>query len=185
MAQLILVRHGQTEWNKQKRVQGTLDIPLSADGKEEAQKISDELAKFEIKALYSSPVSCSLSTACEIATPHRSLKVKKIKELNELNQGVWQGLLLKDIKKRYKKQYNIWKTSPISGRPPKGESLKDAYDRTVSALHKIIDKHKGESVCLVSHDIVLSIIKCYLKNIDIEKIRDFTPQKAWWEVIEI
>jgi len=183
MAQLILVKHGETDWNKQNRVQGTLDIPLNSEGEKEAMRICGELSKFKISAVYSSPVSCSLSTAHEIAAP-RKLKVKKINELNELNQGVWQGLLLKDIKKRYKRQYNIWKSSPASGRPPKGESIPDAYDRAVSAVHKIVDKHKDESICVVSGDMILSIIKCYLKNVNPERIWKFIPGKPW-EVFEL
>ncbi|MEE9499937.1 MAG: histidine phosphatase family protein [Candidatus Omnitrophota bacterium] len=183
MAQLILVRHGETDWNKQKRVQGALDIPLNCEGGEEARRISNELSGFKIDAVYSSPVSCSCSTAHEIATTH-SLKVKKIYELNELNHGVWQGLLLKDIKKRYKKQYNTWKSFPTSVRPPKGESVRVAYDRAVSAMHKIVDRHKNESICIVSGDIILSIIKCYLKNIDLERVWKFTPGEPW-EVFEL
>src|SRR4030042_6242033 len=146
MSQLILVRHGQTDWNKQNRVQGALDIPLNDEGIREAQKISEELSKFKIDNIYSSPASCSFSTATEIALPH-NLTVKKCDEFSELNQAVWQGLLLDDIKKRYKRQYNLWKTSPTSARFPRGESLRGAYDRAVSAIHKMIDKHKDEVIC--------------------------------------
>ncbi len=184
MAQLILVRHGQTEWNKQKRIQGSLDIPLNNEGEKEARRFTIELSKFKINRVYSSPASCSFSTACEIAAPHK-VKVKKLKELRELNHGVWEGLLLADIKKRYKKQYSIWKTSPASGKPPKGETLREAYDRSISAVHKIIDKHKGENICIVSHDLVLSLIKCYLKNIDLDKVWNFIAEKSWWEVLDI
>ncbi|MBL7156693.1 MAG: histidine phosphatase family protein [Candidatus Omnitrophica bacterium] len=184
MAQLILIRHGQTNWDREKRVQGALDIPLNAEGEKEAQKISVELSKFKIDNIYSSPVSCSVSTAREIAIPH-NIKIKKLNELNELNHGVWQGLCIKDIKKRYKKQYNIWKLSPTSGRPPKGESIRDAYDRAISIMHKIVDKHKGEDTCLVSGGIILSLIKCYIKNADVEHIWKITPEEAWWEAFEL
>ena len=183
MAQLILVRHGETDWSRQNRVQGTLDIPLNGDGEDEARRISDGLSEFEIHAVYSSPASCSFCTAQEIATS-RSLKVKKMNELKELNHGVWQGLLVKDIKKRYKKQYSIWKSSPTSSRPPSGESMRDACDRAVSAMHKIVDRHKDESVCLVSGCMVLSIIKCYLKNVELDKIWKFVPGKSW-EVFQL
>ncbi len=184
MTQLILVCHGQTDWDKEKRIQGALDIPLNDTGKREAQEISGMLLKFKISAVYSSPVACSLSTASEISAPHK-LKVKKTDNLKELNQGLWQGLRLSDVKKRYKKQYNTWKVSPASGQPPKGESGKDAYDRAARAVHKIIDKHKGETVCVVSGDIILSMIKGHFKEMDIEKIWSATPKKTWWEVLEI
>ena len=184
MAKLILVRHGQTDWKKQNRVQGSLDIPLNNEGTEEAKALASELSKQKIDAIYSSPSSCCFSTACEIATPHK-LKVKKINELSELNQGVWQGLLLSSIKKRYKKQYSIWKTTPTAGRPPNGESLRDACDRTISLMHKIVDKHKDESICFVSGEMVLSIIKCYLKNLDLDKMWQFTSEKTRWEAFQL
>jgi len=184
MAKLILVRHGQTDWDKENRIKGSVDLPLNNDGKEEAQKISNELSKLKIKVVYSSCSSCSFSTATEIAEKHK-VKVKKMKELNEFNHGIWQGLLTENVKKRYKKQYSIWRTSPTQGKPPKGETLRDAYERAVCAMHKIVDKHKGENICFVSGDIVLSLMKCHLKNVDLENIWKFVPQKTWWEVIEI
>lgn len=184
MAQLILVRHGETDWDKDNRVRGALDIPLNAEGTKEACRISAELSPLEIHVVYSSPASCSFSTACEIAAPHK-LKVKKTDELIEVNHGVWQGLLVEEIKKRYKKQYHCWRTSPASGRPPKGESIREAYDRTISAMHKIIDKHKNENVCIVSGDTTLSIIRCCLKNADLKEIWSFIPGKIWWEVFQL
>ena len=184
MAKLILVRHGQTNWDKEKRVQGTLDIPLNNEGEKDAQKLAAELSKLKIDTLYSSPAACSLSTANEIASC-RKLKVKKRKEFSELNHGVWRGLLVKDVKKRYKKQYNAWKSSPTSVTPPNGESTKDACDRTISAVRKLTDKHKGENICIVSHDIALSLIKCYFKSMDVEKMWEFIPGKTRWESIEI
>ena len=105
MAKLILIRHGQTDWSNQRRVQGSLDIPLNNEGKKEAQEIAGELSKLEISAVYSGPESCNVATANEIAVPHR-VRVQKVRALSELNHGVWQGLLEEDIKKRYKKQYN-------------------------------------------------------------------------------
>jgi len=184
MTQLVLVCHGQTDWDKEKRVQGALDIPLNDVGKKEAQEISDKLSKFKISAVYSSPVACSFSTASEIAAPHK-LKVKKADNLKELNQGFWQGLRLSDVKRRYKKQYNTWKISPAFGQPPKGESGKDAYDRAVCAAHKIIDKHRDETVCVVSGDIILSMIKDHFKETDAKKVWSAIPSKTWWEVLEV
>jgi len=184
MGKLILVRHGQTNWDKENRLQGSLDIPLNDEGRKEAEEIASKLSKFKINAVYSSPTSCSLSTANEIASLN-NLKVKKVKELIEFNHGVWQGLLLSDIKKRYKRQYNSWKVSPTSGCPPKGESVKDAYDRAVSIMHKIIDKNKGQTVCVVSGNIFLSVLKCYLKHMDLDKMWKFVPGKTWWDVFEI
>lgn len=183
MTKLILVRHGGTDWEKEKRIRGAVDIPLNNEGTKDAQKISAELAKTKIDAVYSSYASCSFSTAGEIAKS-RNLKVKKIHELKELDLGLWQGLCVTDVRKRYKKQYASWRNSPTSVQPPNGESAKDAFDRTISALHKIVDRHKDGNVCVVSGSMTLSIMSCYLKNVDIETIWKSLPERAWWEAIE-
>jgi len=184
MTKLILVKYCQTCWNKENRLQGAVNIPLNSEGIKEARKISDELRGFDIEGLYSGSTLCSVSTANEIAKP-RKVKVKKISELNELNHGVWQGLYMKDIKKRYKKQYSIWKTSPVSGCLPQGETMSKAYDRAVSAVHKIIDRHKGEDVCIVSGSVILSLIKCNFRNIDLTNIWKAALDKKTWEAIDL
>lgn len=185
MTKIILVRHGETDWCKSpRRVRGSVDIPLNAEGQKEAEKIADELSKLKIDAIYSGDATCNVSTASEIAALHK-LKVKKISELNELNLGNWQGLLLDDIKKRHKKQYSAWKSSPSSGHPPGGESARDGYDRAVSALHKLIGRHTGRNICVVSGSITLSIIKSHLKNSNLEKTWQSIPEKTWWEVVEL
>ena len=79
----------------------------------------------------------------------------------------------------------MWKTTPTASRPPNGESVGEAYDRTISLMHKIVDKHKEESICFVSGEIAISIIKCYLKNLDLDKIWKFASEKTQWEVFEL
>lgn len=182
MTKLVIVRSGSTDWNTNKRIQGTVDVPLNRDGRATAEKISSELAGVEIDAVYSSCLSRSYETARIIATRH-ALKPKKLKELNELNQGLWQGLCEGEIRKRYRKQYSLWRTSPFSTKPPRGEGIKDAYDRVINVVQKIIDKNKGQTVCLVAHEVVIALIKCHLNN-DINTIWQTVPGIGSWEVIE-
>jgi len=184
MTKVILVRHGETEWCAQKRIRGSIDIPLNNEGEKEAQAISRALSKHNIKAVYSSPAACSLATASEIAAHHK-VKVHKLPDLKELNLGLWQGLLLKDIKRRYKKQYSTWRNAPTSAQPPGGESTREAYDRALSAMHKLIDKNKDNDICVVSGSITLSIIKCHLKNMNLEEMWKSIPEKTWWETLNI
>lgn len=188
MTRLILVVPGVTDWSKTGRIMGQMDIPLNAEGKQQTQTIIAGLANLKgikaITALYSSQLSRSFETASEIGSIFK-LKVNKLSELNEFNQGVWQGLLEKQIEKRYKKLYTIWKTSPLSTTPPKGESLKDAYDRIISAVQKIVDKHKNQAICIIAHEMVYAIIKCHYKEIEITNIWDHLPKNASWEALEI
>lgn len=184
MTTLIIVRSCTTDWNKTKRIQGTVDVPLNEEGKAAAEKISSQLSNLEINCIFSSSLSRSFETAQVIARNH-SIKTKKIKELNALNRGLWQGLCVDEIKKRYKKQYSLWMSSPFSTKPPKGEGLKEAYDRVVNTVQKIIDKHKNGIICIVSHNIVISLIKCHFTGQDINKIWSVVPGIGAWEKIEI
>jgi len=188
MTHLILVRHGKTDWNKDGRVQGQLDIPLNSEGKEQIQAIISGLANLKgikrIDALYSSRLSRSVETASGIGRVY-GLKIGKLGELNELNQGVWQGLLEKQIKVRHKKLYSIWKTKPSSTKPPKGEAMAEAYTRVMSAVKKLVKRHTGKTVCIVTHEIVSAIIKCYYKKIEVDKIWENIPKNATLEMLEI
>jgi len=113
------------------------------------------------------------------------LKPKRLKELNELDQGLWQGLCEEDIKKRYKKQYGLWRSSPFSTKPPQGEDMKDAYDRIISAVHKIADKYRNGTICIVCHELVISIIKCHFTGQDASEMWNMRPKTGSWEILEI
>ncbi|NQU73113.1 MAG: histidine phosphatase family protein [Candidatus Omnitrophica bacterium] len=188
MTHLILVRHGQTDWNNDNRVQGQLDIPINSNGKRQIASIISGLAHLKgiksIDALYSSQLSRSWETAEAIGKTF-NLKIKKLAELNELNQGVWQGLLEQQIMKRYKKTYAIWKENPVATIPPKGEGIKDAHDRIIPVVQKLIDKHSDGNICIVVHEIVSLIIKSHYMKIDIKKIWQDPPKNASWEILDI
>ena len=184
MTRIILVRHGQTDWNNVGRIQGEVDVPLNNEGLKQAKGIASQLSVEKIDAIFSSELSRSSMTAEEIARRHK-LKVKKLKELNELNQGLWQGLLLEEVKKRYKKQYNLWRLDPTFVQPPKGESIKDVYDRVISLVQKLIDRFYDKTICIVSHEIIMGLIQCHFKGVDLKNIWEFTPKIASWEIIDV
>ena len=184
MTRLILVRHGETDWNNIDRIQGEVDVPLNSVGLKQAKDITAQLKGERISAIFSSELSRSFVTAEEIGRSHR-LKVRRMKELNELNQGLWQGLLLTEVKKRYKKQYNLWRSDPTLVQPPKGESLKDVYDRVISLVQKLVDRFPNKTICIVSHEIIAGLIKCHFSSLDLKELWSFTPKKGTKEIIEI
>jgi len=183
MTRLILIRCAITDWNKVRRIQGTIDVPLNDDGKIAAVKLGQELSRIHMDALYSSLLLRSMQTA-EIIGQQCGLKVNKRKELNELDQGLWQGLFLEDIKKRHKKQYGIWKSSPLATKPPQGEGVKDAIDRIAGIVKKITDKHRDQTVGIVSHEVVIALIKCICSGRDVKDMWDVMPGVGTWEVVE-
>ena len=184
MTKIILVRHGQTAWTSENRIQGWLDIKLNEKGLRQAKKIAKELKRKKIDAIYSSELSRAYETASIIARSHK-LKVKRDTNLNELNQGKWQGLLVKEAKDAYKELYRRWEEEPLSVRPFGGESIPDLYERALYVLREITKKYPKGKVVIVGHKVINSVIKCYSLGINLSDVWKLLPKEASWEEIKI
>lgn len=184
MTRIILVRHGQTLWTPINRIQGWLDIGLDKKGRAQAEKLARELARKRIDAIYSSTLSRSYETARTIAEPHK-LEVKKDINLNELNQGKWQGLLVKKVREKYKELYRKWELEPLSVRPPGGESILELYERARHVVREIARKYPGGRVIIVGHKVIDAVIKCYCLSINLSKVWEILPEIANWEELKI
>ena len=145
MTKLILVRHGETDWNPVNRIQGWLDIPLNAEGIRQAEKLAAELSGMKIVAIYSSPLKRAWQTAQAIAEKQH-LGIKKISALKEINQGKWQGLLVSEAKSKDRELYSRWLCKPLEAKPPQGESLEEVSQRTERACQRIVNDHPQETV---------------------------------------
>lgn len=184
MTRLILICHGQTDWELAGRIQGEVDIPLNDQGHRQAKALAGQLRKMKADAVYSSALSRSYETACEIAKPHK-LKVKPLNSLNEINQGLWQGMLVVDAKKKHKKLYSKWESNPLSSKPPKGEGIKEAYDRVITEVEKLLARHKDETICIVSHKLINTLIKSHFLSLDLNKVWELSPGSGTWELLEV
>jgi len=158
-------------------------VPLNDIGKKEAFNVAEQLKNKDISCVYSSCLSRAVETAGTIGNA-LNLKPVAMKELNEMNQGVWQGLLLKGIKKRFTKKYKAWKQSPLSTNPPEGETLKDVLARSIFAINKIAEKQSGD-ICIVSHEIMLGCIKCYFMNLDLNTIWKQSLKSGTFEILKV
>lgn len=184
MTRLILVRHGETDWSRENRIQGWLDIPLNDKGRRQAIQLANELGRFKIDILYSSPLSRSYETAREIARL-QNIKVRKLSALRELNQGIWQGLLVEEARKRYRKTYTCWEDSPLSVSPPKGETIEALRNRVISVVNRLINKHRDRTICLVAHKVINAVIKSHYLKLDLNKLWQILPEEGTWEVLDI
>ena len=162
--QILVVRAGSTEYDRQRRVQGTLDVPLSADGRAELGHVVEELRDHEIDAIYVSPNQSSTESA-EMLADALDLKSKKLDKLYNLDQGLWQGMLIEDVKTKQPKVYRQWQEQPETVCPPGGETVASAKQRIVEVLERIVKKHKGGTVALVVPDPLASII-CHVLRRD-------------------
>lgn len=150
LSRFLLVRHGQTSWNKNNKYQGQTNIPLNDIGKEQAYHISKRLAKEKLNAVYSSDLDRAIETAHIIAKPH-NLEVIPTEDMREINFGSWEGYNFEQIMRIWPEQYQKWINDPWNYNPPGGESLGELTRRVKNFMLKTAARHPGQNVLVVSH----------------------------------
>ncbi|UCD08396.1 MAG: histidine phosphatase family protein [Dehalococcoidales bacterium] len=164
MTELLLVRHGETEWNAGEIFRGRADVSLNEKGVVQAKQLGEYLKNSRLEAVYSSPLQRAVCTAEKIAKPH-SLDVRIDPALIDMDYGEWQGMPLAEVRKIYKNLYIKWVRSPENVKFPGGEDLDNVKNRSVATVNKIVKEHKG-SVVLVSHRVVNKVLICFLMGLD-------------------
>lgn len=156
---LFLVRHGETAWNQQRRVQGGgSDIPLTPRGQEQARRVAQALQGEGIEALYSSPLSRARSTAQAIAEA-LSLPVTVMEEFEEMDTGDLDGLTFESLPRDHPDFWQEWRLGTGSLRWPGGESLEEMGERTWRGVLRLQEKHPQGTVAVVAHTFtVLTIL---------------------------
>jgi len=161
MLEIILVRHGKTDWNVGRRVMGRRPIPLNQVGRQEATRITMALTGISIDAIYTSPIRRALETARIIARG-RSLRVGHAEELSEIDYGEWVGRTFDEIS--FEPAYQIYHKTPKKLQPPGGEKIIAVQKRAVRFVEKLKKKHKKGRVIVVSHaDVIKTILLHYLR----------------------
>ena len=161
---IILARHGETEWNIEEVFRGRVDVELNEIGIKQAELLAEYLSDCKIEAVYSSPLKRALKTAETIASYHK-LRVEIAPGLIDLDFGKWQGLCLKEVKKKYKELYAEWVNHPERVKIPDGESLNDVRERAIAVIDSVIAKYR-ETAVLVSHRVVNKVLICALLGPD-------------------
>lgn len=162
---LHLTRHGQTEWNLEKRMQGHKDSPLTSLGVLQAEWLQERLKAVQFDAVYSSSSPRALRTAQIVAGDNRS-PVRPIDELKEINMGLWEGQQIEIIEKQYAQAYFDFFNNPHLYQPTgTGETYAQLMNRVIPAIDTILAKHTGEKVLIVTHRITLKTIMSYYGNI--------------------
>ncbi len=164
MAEIILARHGETEWNVEEMFRGRIDVELNETGIKQAGLLANYLSNVKIDAIYSSPLKRALRTAETIAQYHQ-LEVEIAPGLIDLDFGKWQGLLRQEVQDKYEGLYTEWANHPERVKLPGGESLDDVRDRTMAVVNEVIAKYEGTAV-IVSHRVVNKVLICVLLGLD-------------------
>jgi len=164
MTEIILVRHGETEWNVAEVFRGRIDIELNQTGIKQAELLAEYLSKRRIDAIYSSPLRRAVKTA-EVITGYHKLDIEIAPELIDMDFGKWQGLPHQEVKDKYKELYTEWISRPDKVKMPSGESLDDVRERAMTVVNDVIAKYQG-TVVLVSHRVVNKVLICTLLGLD-------------------
>ncbi len=164
MQNILLIRTGRTDFDTQSRVQGMLDLPLCEEGWQQVAALAESLPIDEVEALYAGPDRATQQTA-ELVSISLHQKVKVNKNLHNLNLGLWQGMLIEEVKSKQPRIYKQWLEHPETVCPPEGESLQAAQDRLQAVLDKLEKKHKTGTVALVLPEPLASLL-CRLLRAD-------------------
>ena len=167
---LILVRHGETQWNRENRVVGFADIGLNDEGWKQVKRLALALKEEKVDAIYSSPLSRAWETAQEIARFHNG-EVKADDAFKEMDAGELDGLTYDDMRDRYGELIKRWFREPASVTMPGGEALASVQERAWLAVERIREKHPDGAVMVVSHNFVIMCIICKALGIDLSQFR--------------
>ncbi len=157
MLKLLLVRHGQTRWNVERRIQGWLDSELTPLGVRQAEWLRERLRETDLAAIYASPLGRARRTA-GIVRDGRDLSIRIVPELKEIGFGELEGLAAADILAEHPDFFAEFRQAPHLYQPVSGESYTDLRDRVIPAMDTIIGHHESGTLLVVSHGCALRVI---------------------------
>ena len=171
-ARVILVRHGETDWNLQGRFQGQIDIPLNENGKSQAFSVQKFLKSVKLDKAFSSSMQRPIQTAKIILECHPKVKLINESNLIEIGHGLWEGKLESDINKQWPDLLKDWQTKPETVQMPEGETIKNVWERATASWEKICSSLSlNETALVVAHDAVNKTILCNLLGL--------SPSNIW------
>jgi broad specificity phosphatase PhoE len=148
LTEILLARHGETDWNRESRFQGHADPPLNELGRQQAAELAEALAQERLAAVYSSPLRRALETAQVVAGRH-GLEALPVEGLREVDVGSWQALTRDEVERRFPEQFRRWLDY---GRGwDDGESYEEMGERVLAALDELVARHNGERIVAVTH----------------------------------
>ena len=176
---ILLIRHGETDWNRIHRFQGRSDLPLNQKGREQARALALALKDEHITAIHSSPLVRALETARLIKAFHPSSPLFEEEGLMEMDLGDFEGMEALHWASQYPDFRKNWEKDPASVTMPGGESLQEVQTRVIDTLEHITQHYSPESTLLIcSHNFVIIAILCYALEISFDRFRECRQETA-------
>ncbi len=182
---ILLVRHGETAWNRDGRYQGRTDVPLSPDGEMQVRLLGVRLREIEIDLAISSPLSRARKTA-EAILAGRPVELEVDDGLLEISHGQWEGKLASEVALDHAEMFGVWRSSPGRNSPagPGAETLGDVEARAWAVLERVWMRLDGEQTMLITaHDAVIRVILCRVLGLPLERVWRFRQAPAALNVL--
>ena len=184
MTRVVLIRPGCTDYDEQDRIQGNLDIPLSSRGVQEVAQTAEELRAVPLSVIYGAAGKSASDSARGIGKAI-GIKVRKLGKLQNLNQGLWQGLQVEEVRRKHPRVYRQWCESPTMVCPPNGETVIEAYQRVRDTLRSVLRRHRDEVIGLVVAEPLARVVRCYLLQHDLSRLWQAPATNGRWEMLEV
>ena len=184
MVKIVLIRPGSTDYDEQRRIQGTLDVPLNEQGNAEVAQLIDALRDLKLDAVYAPACQPALATGQAIAKAF-DIRLRKLEQMHNLDHGLWQGMLIDEVRLKQPKVYRQWQEKPWCICPPQGEMLNQAADRIRAAMAKLLKRHKNGVIALVVPEPLASLVRCLFNHGETGNLWKATSEHGRWEVLEV
>lgn len=176
---VLLIRHGETDWNRNRRFQGRSDLPLNPTGRDQARALALALKDEPLNAIYSSPLVRAMETVNQIMAFHPSVPVFNEEGLVEMDLGDFEGLEAQHWAEQYPDFRKSWQENPASVKMPGGESLPEVQVRAIDTLERITHSYPSESTLLLCcHNFVNITILCCALEIPLDRFREIRQETA-------
>lgn len=172
MTTILIARHGQSDWNQERRWQGHADRPLTERGREQTQALAARLAHIELDAVYSSDLRRARDTAAVVAES-QDLKLRELPELREVDVGSWSGLTRAEAEERFPEGFMRWRDGYPGWKD--GETYEAMTDRVLEAVDRIAAEHEGGRVLVVSHGGPIRAMHAAALGLDVHAYRRLRP----------
>lgn len=185
LSHVVLIRPCCTDFDEQNRVQGRLSLPLNSRGEAQLQELAVQLQKSPMEVIYTSPCEPARSTAAALGEA-LGLTVKELDELDNLDQGLWQGLQVEDLRRKFPKVFRQWQEDPATICPPQGETVEEAFERIRRAFEKPLKR--GIPFAVVAPDPLAEFIASFFTGRKIDLTSSLCCEqrvRSRWELLQV
>jgi broad specificity phosphatase PhoE len=184
MLEIVLIQSGCTDYDLQRRIQGNLDVPLNEQGVAEVARVSEEVRGLGIETIYASCCEPAMQAGKMIAGA-LGVKFRKLDRMGNLNQGLWQGMLIEEVRLKQPKVYRQWQEHPENVCPPEGEMLSAAFERIEATVTKLCKRHKEGVIGLVAPQPLACLVRCFISHAQLGDLWKATEERCRWEVLVV